>query len=549
MKLLRNNTVSPIFVSTAGVSLPVGVDYMIPAQDYWLWASQDVIDSVTTLINNGNILVKDSISTLSASDGIAYLKHVTAQGTRFNSSSVLFTTTNAQAAIEESYRVLSPYTREVTGFAYGADEYAYQKSTMSFNDSNRTFSISPKSPLTSFIFFIDSQIYVRTTTDTVQITDTEGIWYIYYTPGPNLVASQTPWSFNGVAFVAILYWDSTNKKCILFEEERHGIVMDWRTHQYMHRTEGTKIDPSTLLIGNYTDTGDGSLNSHATFSISDGFIFDEDIIANIKNSATPTNPFEQVLSTVAKLPVFYKVDGASVWRRKDPTDYPFYENPPNTALYNLNNAGTWSLASVTNGWFFATWLVFTTDMNYPIATILGQRQDSNLIDAISNNTKIGLNTTGLPAQEKYFYLKLVWQTSTSYTNIPKTRLVHVAVPSEVNPSNDRYAVIASYNGNAGTGKYLEFFPGQGSDTNPFPIPEISFIRTVTLSATANSTGTVSFYKNFNFTTPIFSISLSNSIYNKVTTTINLSIDDRLSCKVTSGSINKPDIVLFIQTSV
>lgn len=117
------------------------------------------------------------------------------------------------------------------------------------------------------------------------------------------------------------------------------------------------------------------------------------------------------------------------------------------------------------------------------------------------------------------------------------------------PPNNCYAITASYSGNAGVGKYLEFFQGQNSNVNPFPIPFPSFIRATVLSAVSESTGTISFYKNFDFTTPILQVSILDSTYVKYNTTLSLSADDRISCKVTSGSINKPNIVLFIQTSV
>jgi hypothetical protein len=293
------------------------------------------------------------------------------------------------------------------------------------------------------------------------------------------------------------------------------------------------------------------LNSHATFSISDGDIFDEDILVKIRNSATPSSDFEQVLSPIAKMPVFYMTN-TGYWRRKDPTNYAFIEgsaSPLQTAKYNMYSGGTWSLQNCTNGYFFAIWLIYTNDIKYPVAAILGQREDSNLIAAINNNTRSALNVTNFFAQEKYFYRKLIFQTSTSFANAPKARLMYVASASEINPANDRYAAICAYNGNAGTGKYLDFYAGQSSDTSPFPIPEISYVRTITLTAVSPATGTVSFYEVSDLATPLFSISLSNSIYTKVNLAYQILTDWKLVAKVSSGSINKPAITLFIQTSL
>lgn len=475
-----------------------------------------------------------------------------AKAVPFDKTNTQFASDDVQAAIEESYKIISKYSKENTGFAYGYGEYAYQKSTMVFSDATRTLSLSPVSGQPAFVFLMNKEVYVRTGTDTVTIDDIEGLWFIFYrlgVSGIELTATQTPWSFNDNVFVALLYWDSTNKKSIIFAEERHGLVMDWRTHEYLHRTEGTRVENGGLVVANFTVTGNGSMNSHATYSVSNGVVFDEDIVANVSHSASPSLPFEQYLSPLARMPVFYRIGASNWWRRKEPTDYAFYENAGTTASYNQNIAGTWQLTNVTSGWYFATWLIYTTDIKYPVASILGQRQDDNLIDAVNNNTRASLMLEGLPQQEKFFARKLIWQTHTGYTNTPKTRLVYVSEAREIPPSNDRYALIASYNGNANSGRYLEFFPGQSSDVNPFPIPDPSFIRTVTVSTSAASTGVIAFYKNFDFNTPILQVPLTNNTYTKYTTTILINTDDRISCKVISGSLSKPNIVVFIQTSV
>lgn len=117
---------------------------------------------------------------------------------------------------------------------------------------------------------------------------------------------------------------------------------------------------------------------------------------------------------------------------------------------------------------------------------------------------------------------------------------------DVTVLNEHYPIIATYNGKAGVGKYLEFFPGQGSNENPFPIPDESLVRVVTISAASVSTGTISLYKNFDLDNPILEVSISNSKYIKHVKCVPISADDRITCKVTSGSIHKPNVVIFIQ---
>ena len=48
-KILKNVTLSPIFVSDTGVSIPASSQYLIPPQDYLLWAASS--DTVTYVGN------------------------------------------------------------------------------------------------------------------------------------------------------------------------------------------------------------------------------------------------------------------------------------------------------------------------------------------------------------------------------------------------------------------------------------------------------------------------------------------------------------------
>lgn len=156
-----------------------------------------------------------------------------------------------------------------TGFSNRTD------SQMSFVDLTRTFTIEPVSD--NFIFYSAGKKFKKTLAQTVQITDTEGLWYIYFNISGTLVASQTPWEFDdGTVFTSLVYWDATNNLAIGLGDERHGLTMDWATHQYLHETVGavweSGITPSVTVDGN------GSLDAHAEMqSVSAGEIHDEDI--------------------------------------------------------------------------------------------------------------------------------------------------------------------------------------------------------------------------------------------------------------------------------
>lgn len=107
-------------------------------------------------------------------------------------------------------------------------------------------------------------------------------------------------------------------------------------------------------------------------------------------------------------------------------------------------------------------------------------------------------------------------------------------------------IIASYNGNANTGRYLEIFPGIDSLTGPYYIPTNAYIVAFTFSAIANSTGVCSLFKTTDLVNPLTSLTLTAS-KNVSTVSLNVALNagDLICARITSGSINKPYIVWYI----
>jgi len=85
---------------------------------------------------------------------------------------------------------LNAIQEEPTGFPIDptTGEIATGDSTISFTDGTLTLSIQPVAA--SFDFYISGQKHISTG-DTVTITDTEGLWYIYYNESGVLTATQT----------------------------------------------------------------------------------------------------------------------------------------------------------------------------------------------------------------------------------------------------------------------------------------------------------------------------------------------------------------------
>ena len=421
-------------------------------------------------------------------------------------------------------------------------------SSTNFDDATRTFTISPNNG--GYLFYIDNVKYKKTEPLTFVIDDIEGLWFFYFLKDGTLTGTQTPWTYKDQCWIAYILWDATNKKHIVLGEERHGCVMDWSTHQRLHRVVGTSKENEGLEPINIPIDPDGSVDSDAQLGITDGYIHDEDIIMNIKHADVPSIPFEQVLNPIAHLPGFY-LEGTGQWRKLDATAFPTAHDSPNTIRYNYYDevSETWSLVNASENYHVVSWLIYTNNRYEPVAYIVGQRQDETLIESINNNKLDELQFPNLPFQEHIFHKKLVFHTNTAYANTPKAYLEAVANAAIEIETNDRYNVILWYTGNAGTNKYLDFFPGISSIDAPFVVPEFSYVRTVTVHASSPTNATLSFFEISDLVNPLFEISLIGTSYYKQNYTIFLAPEMEIVARVTSGSFNKPTVRIWVQTSL
>lgn len=110
----------------------------------------------------------------------------------------------------------------------------------------------------------------------------------------------------------------------------------------------------------------------------------------------------------------------------------------------------------------------------------------------------------------------------------------------------RGTTTCGFDGSASAGRYLEFFANNPSNNNPLIMPEASDLIAISISSSANSTGTVTIYRNG---VSVATISLAATRKNTVS---GLSIPfvplDELSAAVTSGSITRPTLFLNIRTT-
>lgn len=96
-KIVKNTTVADIFVTATGVNVPANGQYTIPAYDYNLW-----IGTIDSQVTAGTFVINDGTSDLSVAQGIIYVNGLPAKYVGFDNSTNGFTSSNAQAAIEEA---------------------------------------------------------------------------------------------------------------------------------------------------------------------------------------------------------------------------------------------------------------------------------------------------------------------------------------------------------------------------------------------------------------------------------------------------------------
>ena len=326
------------------------------------------------------------------------------------------TTNGTVAAGDDSRFGDSDLVTQVTGEPHGFPSRT--DNTISFDNTSREFTIAPTGA--SFKVWASGTEYTITTAQTFAIPDTTGLYYIFFDGEFGYQTSYFVWESQ--APVSYIYWNQTTQKAEFFADERHGVTLDWASHEYLHRTRGAALANGFSLSG-YTIAGDGTLDAHAQVGLGDGTFFDEDLEVSITNSATPTAyTWEQKLAFPAEIPMFYM--SGSAWKMDAPNTYALKPGTLRMAYNSVNGGGAWGLTDVSQSDWGLTWIVATNNLNYPIIGILGQASYGSL-PATRDVGWEDMVLTNLPIVEIRPLWKLAFQTSSAYANVPNARLREV----------------------------------------------------------------------------------------------------------------------------
>lgn len=330
---------------------------------------------------------------------------------------LLYSEYGAAAGSGSSGGAVSVATGEPMGFEERTD------SAISFDNSTRTFTIAPASEISEFVVWTNGTKRIYSTAQTVQIGTSTGLYYIYFDAFGVLQYRTTYFIWDEDTPTAYVYWNAATSSAPFVADERHGITLDWATHEYLHRTRGAVI-ANGFGINAYTTTGDGSADADAQFDLANGTFFDEDLEINITHSATPTvGIFTQVLTGAAEIPVFYHSGSTGAWVKDAATEFACKQSAT-TLQYNLFSGGSWTTTPANDNRYVVSWVVATNEINAPVIAILGQEQYSSIGDAEARSFST-LDLTNFPVVEFRPLWKIILRTSSGYTNTPNAYIAGV----------------------------------------------------------------------------------------------------------------------------
>ena len=354
------------------------------------------------------------------------------------------------------------------------------QSSISFSNATRTFTIAPTGA--DFVVWCKGVKYTFASAQTVVIPNTTGLHYIYFDASGVLSTQMSYFTWEEHAPTAYIYWNATTSTAIYFGDERHGVTLDWQTHEYLHRTRGAAI-ASGFGASNYTTTGTGATDADAQIDIGGGTFFDEDMQIDVVSTNSPAaNTWQQDLSGPARIPVLYL--SGSAWVIDAPTDFPF-KVVSGVPQYNLYSGGTWSTANVANNEYHVSWILATNNLNYPVVSIISQAA-TNQVSQAEAMTFEGLSLSGFPSVEFRPLYKVIYQHKTSFANSVKVSTIAVYDLRSLQSAGVAAALVQDHGNLSGLGdddhaQYLHvsevrtpssavknsFLPSQGSNSGKY----------------------------------------------------------------------------------
>ena len=351
---------------------------------------------------------------------------------------------------------LNASRKEPNGFVNRTD------STIVYDLANKRITVSG-----TFVYYNQGTKYSKATvSEAVEHAASVGFYCVYYVGSVLTIGAvgiffdlsiHTPICmvlYNGTA--ATTYWSGAEGIVI---EERHGLTMDWDTHQTLHNNIGTYVRGAGFALnGTYAvATGSGGLVD-VSYGVDSGVVCDEDISITLDQLSDNAGVGNQY-------PVFYRVGTGTEWRWLV-TNIPLIKDNNNDILFNKLDGSTWGLKPITvSGKYLNMYLCATTVKNassgndYKFIWVIGQTEHSTLANAQSE-TMLSLNLSGLlfseiaPLWQITMVRNSAYETASGKSRVESVRRIvgtRVSIALTFNPQDhNNLANRASSNAHPGT---------------------------------------------------------------------------------------------------
>lgn len=217
----------------------------------------------------------------------------------------------------------------------------------------------------TYTIYIQGIKFVISNTQKVTLADISGLQFVYHNASGSL-AADTTFSFHyfeDMPITSVIYGNTISQSILVFGDERHGVVMDGYTHQYLHFTQGFKYFSGMEIQGM-------SAGVTTYTQITSGAGYDEDIYLTApQQSAAP----------------FMYLSVADWDIQEDGTDVAHLN--VGVAQYN-QNLGTptvpnFTLTDLTPTQYGLMFFAMTNNRIYPYIKMVGQTVYSNALQARS----------------------------------------------------------------------------------------------------------------------------------------------------------------------
>lgn len=251
---------------------------------------------------------------------------------------------------------------------------------LAVDEGTRMFSIAPVVG-TTFHYYQLGEKYEKTGTISAQFDDSEGYHWFYF-EDETLTALYEPTATQkrdiilNHALVAYIYWNATDNVVVGdIWDERHGISMNPWTHLNLHLTRGCQLINGGFGVGDLLTNQNGSLATHAQFSIAIGTILDEDLFHTLESS----------INVGTAIPVLYLSGSESdpSLRESSQSTFAFLNAVSGRVYYNQNNAGTYQLTECANNSYVLYHIFAVNGQNDIIFSVPGQTNHLTLSAAVT----------------------------------------------------------------------------------------------------------------------------------------------------------------------